>query len=241
MQIPVFSILTFWTLPDGLSSQLSIQGTMIDDKLPSSAAIFSAEQAPYIEYLSAINRVEARMLEHDLRAASALVKQKSTTASGRRAYRCTVAELRDIKADKGSRSDDVLTCTTLVDGGLTVPEPGSVSSFLSQLGDCKASVHTRIIVLHSDRTTVEGKAADGLLFCHILGTILDRPPVDVRLLAQLDVSVYHSPTQPRWPYQLPMKPGFVSLGESLIGRNRGVAAYLGRRRLGNHCPHVGEY
>jgi hypothetical protein len=213
---------------------------MIDDKTSSAAAIFTAEQAPYIEYLSAINRVEARTLEHDLRAAAALVQQKNTTGSGRRAYRCTVAELRDIEVNTVGKSDNVLACTTLVDGGLTVPEPGPVSSFLSQLSDCESSVHTRIIVLHSDRTTVEGKAADGLLFCHILGTILDLPPVDVRFLAQLDVSVYHSPKQPRRPYQIPKKPGFVSLGESLIGRNRGVAAYLGRRTLGEHSPHVGK-
>lgn len=207
----------------------------------SSAAIFTAEQSPYVKYLSATKREEARTLERDLRAAAAVVKQRNTADSSRTAYTCTIAELQDIELHTGGKDYNLHTSATLVDGGLAVPKPGSVTNFLDRLGDCGPSVHTRIIVFHGDRATAEGEAADGLLFCHILGTVLDLPPVDVRFLAQLNEPASQTLKQPPRLYQLPMKPGFVSLGESTNCWNRGAAAYLGRRRLGKHAPHVGEF
>jgi hypothetical protein len=200
----------------------------------SSAAIFTADRAPYMKYLSANNHGEARTLEHDLRTKAALVKQSKASPSERKPYAHTIVELRDIEVHTGGK---VLTCTTLMDEGLKVPKPDTVARFLNQLDDCRSTIHTRIIILHGDRISVDGQAADGLLFCHILGIILDLSPVDVRFLAQLNTPTYYDEKQLQ---RVSMKPGFVSLGESTHGKKRGVAAYVGTRRLGNHSPHVGE-
>lgn len=202
------------------------------------AAKIVTEHAPYIKYLSEIRRQEATTLERDLRAAATLIKQSKTT--GRKDYKSTVAEFLDIQINTNGNSNSVSERATLGDGGLAVPEPTLVESFMRRLNDCKSDIHTRIISLHSDRTTAEGVAADSLLFCHILGTILDLPPMDVRILAKLDEPVDQIVKRNRQPHRLPMKPGFVSLGESTIGRSRGIAAYIGRRKLGKFFPHVGE-
>jgi hypothetical protein len=201
------------------------------------AAIFTAEKSPYIKYISTIERAEAKALERDLRAAAALVKQRNTADSR---YPCAVAECRDIEYHTGGKNNNALTCTSLMDEGLAMPKPETVARFLNHLSDCRSNIHTRVIVLLGDRTFADGQAADGLLFCHILGIILDLSPVDVRFLAQLNTPTHYDAKKLQRPYELPMKPGFVSLGESTYGRIRGAAAYLGRRRLGNHSPHVGK-
>jgi hypothetical protein len=202
------------------------------------ATAFATDHAPYIKYLSAIKCEEARTLERDLRIAASLIRRSK--AAGRKEYRCTIAESLDIRVSADGKHDNASNRATLYDGGLTVPEPTAVASFLAGLDNCDPDVHTRVISLHSDRTTTEGNAADGLLFCHILGVILDLTPTDVRVLAQLEEPVDRIRARNRQPYQLPMKPGFVSLGESTTGRGRGVAAYIGRRVLGKSFPHISE-
>jgi hypothetical protein len=201
------------------------------------AAIFTAEKSPYISYISKIERAEAKVLERDLRAAAAVIKKRNTADLR---YPCAVVECRDIEYHAAGKDNNALTCTPLMDEGLAVPKPETVAHFLNHLGDCRSNIHTRIIVLLGDRTFADGQAADGLLFCHILGTILDLSPVDVRFLAQLNTPTLYDAKKLQRPYELPMKPGFVSLGESTYGRSRGAAAYLGRRKLGNHSPHVGK-
>lgn len=206
----------------------------------SAAAIFTADRAPYIKYLSTIERHEARTLENDLRAEAALVKQLNAAPSERTPHTNTIAELRDIEFHTGGKGNNVLTCTSLMDEGLEVPKPDTVARFLNRLDDCSSSIHTRIIILHGDRMSPNGQGTDGLLFCHILGIILDLTPVDVRFLAQLNTPTNHDAKRHPRPSELLMKPGFVSLGESTNGRSRGAAAYLGRRSLGGHSPHVGK-
>lgn len=204
----------------------------------SSAAIFTASRAPYVKYLSAIKRDEARTMEHDLRTGAASAKQSDAPGSKRVLCANTIAEIRNIEVQTGGKDDNVLTYTYLTDEGLEVPKPETVARFLNRLDDCKSNVHTRIIILHGDRTFLNGRTKDGLLFCHILGAILDLSVYDVCFLAQLNTPAHHGPKQLQ---RVPMKPGFVSLGGSAHDKNRGAAAYLGRRRLGNHSPHVGEF
>lgn len=215
---------------------------MTNNNTPSSAAVFMSEQAPYIKYLSATQCKEAKTLERDLRtAAAAVIKHRKTAGSDRNARTRTIAEFWDIEHHTGGKGNNLHLTATLVDGGREVPEPGPIANFMNKLGDCGPSVHTRVIVLYGERASAEAEATNGLLFCHILGIVLDLPPVDVRFLAQLNVSTNRDLKRPPRPYQLSMKPGFVSLGESNICWNRGSAAYLGKRKLGSNAPFVGEY
>jgi len=214
---------------------------MTNNITPSSAAVFMSEQAPYIKYLSATERKEARTLERDLRTAAAVIKHRNTASSERNAHTRTIAVFWDVEHHTGGKGNNLRPPETLVDGGREVPEAGPIANYMNKLGDCGPSVHTRVIVLYGERASAEAEAANGLLFCHILGIILDLPPVDVRFLAQLNASTNRDLKKPPRPYQLSMKPGFVSLGESTICYNRGSAAYLGRRKLGKNAPYVGEY
>lgn len=203
------------------------------------AATFATRDAPYIKYLRAINREESWPLRRDLHAAAELIEQTKATGS-RSAYNCTIAKFLDIRSSADGKTDNVSKPTALDDGGFVVPAARSVTTFLSQLSQCGPDVHTRIPYLLDEHTSEDGKFVDGMLFCHILGTVLDLLPTDVQYLAQLDGPMDETRKQARYPHRYPMKPGYVSVGRAANGRPSVTAAYLGRRKLGDSSPHLGE-
>jgi hypothetical protein len=211
--------------------------------------LFATPRAPYIKYLEKIKSqwFEAEVLEEKLKALTPVVKQYHQPLPPNRTVADTgfvnVAEILDIHDDVNGRKNFVKSPTPSLGAynGLALPEPRAIENFTHQLRNCEPSVHTRIIVLHSGRSAPGARAADSLFFCHVLGFELDLPPTDVSNLAQLDrfrSDYVYADEQPR--QRLPMKPGFVSLGFFEETRKRSVAAYIGRRTIGNSSPHIGE-
>jgi hypothetical protein len=155
----------------------------------------------------------------------------------------TVAELLDIQSDANGNHNTLKAPIPSLEAysNTTMPEPAAVDNFLHKLQRCGPNVHTRIVVLHSGRFLSGDRAVDSLFFCHVLGIELDLCPTDVCDLAQLD---NHrdgwAPTDMQPRQRLPMKPGFVSLAFSKETRKRSVAAYIGRRQMGQSAPHVGK-
>jgi len=211
--------------------------------------LYATSQAPYIKYLERIKGqwLEAESLDEELKALTPVVKRYHKPLSPNRTVSdrkfVNVAEVLDIHDDVNGRQNEVKSPTSSLGAydGLTLPDSRAIGNFLSRLQCCEPSVHTRIIVLHSGRKAPGDRAADSLFFCHVLGVELDLPPTDVRNLAQLDRhrdGCTLTSDQPR--QQLPMKPGFVSLGFLEETRKRSVAAYIGRRKIGAASPHVGR-
>ena len=212
--------------------------------------LFATTKAPYIKYLEHIKSEwpEAESLDGALKKLTSLVKQYHVPISASRNAKVgelvNVAEILDIHDDVNGRNNAIKSPTPSLGAyrDLTLPDPRAIENFLSRLRSCEPSVHTRVIVLHSGRGAPGDRAADSLLFCHILVVELDLPPTDVRNLAQLDYlsnGYVQAAEQPR--QRLPMKPGFVSLGFSEETRKRSVAAYVGRRKMGTASPHIGEH
>jgi hypothetical protein len=210
---------------------------------------FATTKAPYIRYLENIKYEwpEAESLDEALQKLTSLVKHHHQPVPASRNAKVgefvNVAEILDIHDDVSGRNNAIKAPTSSLGAykNLALPEPRAIENFLGRLRSCEASVHTRIIVLHSGRGAPGDRAADSLFFCHVLGVELDLPPTDVRNLAQLDYlsnGYVQAAEQPR--QRLPMKPGFVSLGFSQETQKRSVAAYIGRRRIGSASPHIGE-
>lgn len=200
------------------------------------------EKAPYIQYLTALGQSQASALKKDLVDAAKRIKQEISVTSRRSPYSNVIAQVLDIEAGRDGKSDVLRRHVgdTLDDGGLVIPKPRKVGAFLDQLGECKSSVHTRIIVFNPGRRFSLGNSADSLLFCHILGVKLDLPVSVVQCLADL---VRSDDAQSQERHRLPMMSGFVSLGESTYTntKSRGLAAYLGRRQVNGVYPHIGEF
>lgn len=202
---------------------------------------FATSRAPYIEYLAGIKGSwnGAATFEEEIRTLAREVKRHDTgTSSG---SLVTIAEILDIRSGPDGKmciSNGRATLKARLES--TMPEVAAAGNFLHQLNDCEPDVHTRIVVLNSERTNIGQAAADDLLFCHILGVELDLPLMDVQIISQVgDLSDETWPLA-RWPYCRPLKPGFVSLGPfATISQRRSVAAYIGRRSLSRSAPHVG--
>jgi hypothetical protein len=212
--------------------------------------LFATSKAPYIKYLEKIKDrwVDAAVLEKSLKSLTPVVERYNKPVSPNRKSKedraVTVAELLDIQSDANGNHNTLKAPihSLAAYSNHTMPEPAAIDNFLHRLQRCEPNVHTRIVVLHSGRFLSGDRAVDSLFFCHVLGIELDLCPTDVCDLAQLD---NHrdgwAPTDMQPRQRLPMKPGFVSLAFSKETRKRSVAAYIGRRQMGQSAPHVGNF
>lgn len=212
--------------------------------------LFATSKAPYIKYLEKIKDrwVDADILETSLKSLTPLVERYNKPVSPNRIAKedrsITVAEILDIQSDANGNHNTLTAPIPSLEAysNLAMPEPAAIDNFLHRLQRCGPNVHTRIVVLHSGRFLPGDRAVDSLFFCHVLGMELDLCPTDVCDLAQLDTHRDGwAPTDMQPRQRLPMKPGFVSLAFSKETRKRSVAAYIGRRQMGQSAPHIGEY
>jgi hypothetical protein len=192
------------------------------------AASYATQDAPYLQYLRAIEQdwQEAEVLARHLETAAEClpVISHELTLEG---YSTSIAQILDISVasdDQGSSSN---TAALTADLGrhLVRPPPGAVGHFLPKLRTCKPDVHTRVVVLYRQWGTDLDKAADTLLFCHVLGMELDLRPSDVSTLARIEGLRERTVSLRRHPQSA----AYVSLGSMEDEHSSSVAAWLGVR------------
>jgi hypothetical protein len=203
------------------------------------AKTYATHSAPYLQYLNSIQKdwQEAEVLSRHLTLAATLIPVISDECV-LQGETTTIAQIFDISVstdDQGNATNKRKTTSTL-GRHLVRPPPGKVSEFLQHLRVCEPNVGTRILVLHRQwGCTVNDKAADTLLFCHILGMELDLRPSDVSILARifdLDNKVRPHPRHPQ-------RAGYVSLGSLNDNHCNSVAASLGVRDFQGNSANLG--
>lgn len=235
---------------------LTSHTSMIGPTLDSPSETFATLKAPYIKYLSSIKDrwKDAEAFERELQSLARSVKPSNTPSPPNRhsGHRVTLAKVFDVRNGHNSSGCALgSTPTQTLDAHDGTLDPTRVSKFLRELHTCEPNVHTRIIVLNSERTNSDA-AVDSLLFCHILGVELDLPLKDVQVLSQVNESNGLFAPFSGWPYYHSLKPGSISCGPSLSitpglqhhdmcenSQKRSVASYLGRRKIGSCSPHLG--
>jgi hypothetical protein len=151
----------------------------------------------------------------------------------------TIAHILDISVSNDGQGNTTCGATVTSDLGrhLVRPPPREVARFLRDLQSCGSSVDTRIVVLHRQwGCTNNDKAADTLLFCHILGMELDLRPSEVSILARI-VDLENEVVSLR---RRPQRAGFVSLGSMDDLHSNSVAAWLGTRDFNGISANLGE-
>jgi hypothetical protein len=192
------------------------------------AGNYATQDAPYLQYLRAI--------EHDWQEAEVLARHLETAAEclparshelNLEGYSTSIAQIIDISVSSDDQGNSSNTATLTADLGrhLVRPPPGAVGRFLRKLRSCKPDVHTRVVVLYRPWGTDIDKAADTLLFCHVLGMELDLRPSDVSTLARLEGLRERAVSLRRHPQCA----AFISLGSMEDDHNSSVAAWLGVR------------
>jgi hypothetical protein len=193
------------------------------------AESYATQDAPYLQYLRAIEHdwQEAELLARHLEAATECLPAISDqlTLEG---YSNSIAQILDMSVSSDNEGNFSNTAALTADLGRHLvrrPHPGAVRHFLRKLRSCEPGVHTRVVVLHRPWGTDQEKAADTLLFCHILGMKLDLRPSDVSTLARIEGLGEGSVSLRRHPQCA----AFVSLGSMNDDHSSSVAAWLGVR------------
>jgi hypothetical protein len=203
------------------------------------AGTYATQNAPYLQYLRAI--------EHDWQEAEVLARHLETAAGclptisdefTLEGDSTPIAQIHDISvsADDQGHTSNKATLTASLGRHLIRPPPVAVRKFLHKLQTCESDVHTRILVLHRQwGCTVRDRAADTLLFCHLLGMELDLRPSDVSILACL-MDVDKRIVSPR---RHPQRAGYVSFGSMEDLQSNSVAAWLGVRDFRGGSANLG--
>jgi hypothetical protein len=203
------------------------------------AKTYATHCAPYLQYLNSIQQdwKEAEVLSKHLNLAATRIPTVSDECV-LQGERTIIAQILDISVatdDQGNATYKVIPTSTL-GRHLVRPPSGEVEQFLQQIRSCEPKIGTRILVLHRQwGCTDQDKAADTLLFCHILGMELDLRPSDVSILAHIvGLDNGHQP-HPRHP----LRAGYVSLGSLDENHCNSAAASLGIRDFQGGSANLG--
>jgi hypothetical protein len=193
------------------------------------AETYATHNATYLRYLSSIRKdwAEAEVLSRHLESAATCIPKLSDECV-LEGETTTIAQVLDMSVftDGQGNTTNEATVTSTLGRHLVRPPPREVARFLRDLQSCKPHVGTRIVVLHRQwGCTNNDKAADTLLFCHILGMELDLRPSEVNILARI-VDLENEVVSLR---RRPQRAGFVSLGSMDDLHSNSVAAWLGVR------------
>lgn len=191
------------------------------------AEAYSTLNAPYLQYLKAIERgwQEAEVLARHLEKAAGFLPT-ITDESILEGESTPIAQIIDISVSPDGERNTRNTAKVTANLGrhLIRPVPGEVGTFFQKLRSSKPDVQTRIVVLHRQwGCTDKDQAADTLLFCHILGMELDLRPSDVTVLARI-LDLKDEVVSPR---RHPQLSGYVSFGSMDDCQSNSVAAWLG--------------
>ena len=203
------------------------------------AETYASHDGLYLRYLNSIKKdwQEAEVLSRHLELAATCIPAipDECVLEGERT---TIAHILDISRspDGQGNTTNKATVTSILGRHLVRPPPREVARFLQDLQSCGPNVDTRIVVLHRQwGCTNEDKAADTLLFCHILGAELDLRPSEVSVLARI-VDLENEVVSLR---RRPQRAGFVSLGSMDDLHSNSVAAWLGIRDFNGVSANVG--
>jgi hypothetical protein len=203
------------------------------------AGTYATHNAPYLQYLRASERdwQEAEVLARHLEIAAGCLPTISEEFTLEGSSQ-PIAQIHDISvsADDQGNATNKATLTADLGRHLIRPPPGAVGHFLRKLQTCESNVHTRILVLHRQwGCTGQDRAADTLLFCHLLGMELDLRPSDVSILASLmDLEI-----NAMSPRRHPQRAGYVSFGSMEDFQSNSVAAWLGVRDFRGGSANLG--
>lgn len=203
------------------------------------AKSYATHCAPYLKYLNSIQQdwQEAEVLSRHLTLAATLIPTVSDECV-LQGEGTTIAQILDISVstdDQGNATYKAIPTSTLC-RHLVRPPPGEVEQFLQHLRSCGPDIDTRIVILHRQWGCTENdKAADTLLFCHILGMELDLRPSDVSILARIVGLENGIQPHPRHP----QRAGYVSLGSLDDNHSNSVAASLGVRDFQGGSANLG--
>jgi hypothetical protein len=207
------------------------------------AQTYATSEAPYLQYLNSIGRdwQEAEVLSRHLTLATTLIPTVSDEYFLHGGI-LPIAQILDISVstdDQDNVTKKAIVTSTLRKR-LARPPPGDVEQFLRHLRSCEPNVDTRVVVLHREwGYTLDdngaAKAADTLLFCHILGIELDLRPSDVSVLARI-VDFENEVESFR---RHPQRAGYVSLGSLHKYECNSVAASLGVRHFEGGSANLG--
>jgi len=224
------------------ASNLHVVTNMSTD-YQNAAQTYATPNAPYLQYLNSIQKdwQEAEVLLRHLTLATTLIPTVSDEYFLRGGL-LPIAQIFDISVltdDQGNATNKAILTSTLRKR-LARPPPDDVEQFLRHLRSCELNVSTRVVVLHRQwAPTLDdkgaAKAADTLLFCHILGMELDLRPSDVSVLARI-VDLEHNVESIR---RHPQRAGYVSLGSLHQSECNSVAASLGVRRFQGGSANLG--
>lgn len=207
------------------------------------AKTYATHSAPYLQYLDSIreNWQEAEVLARHLTLATTLMPIVSDDYFLHGGL-LPIAQIFDISIstdDKDNVTKKAILTSTLRKR-LARPPPDDVEQFLRHLRSCQSNVNTRVVVLHRQWSyslddNGAAKAADTLLFCHILGMELDLRPSDVSVLARI-VDFENKVESFR---RHPQRAGYVSLGSLHQFDCNSVAASLGVRHFQGGSANLG--
>ena len=203
------------------------------------ARLYATQDAPYLRYLNFIKKdwQEAEVLSEHLESAAKRIPTISDECilEGEVTIIAQIIDIAVSPDDQESTSNKAVVTSNL-GRHLVRPPPGEVERFLLDLRSCESNVNTRIVVLHRQwGCTDNDRAADTLLFCHILGMELDLRPSDVSILARI-VDLENEVASHR---QRPQRVGFVSLGSMDDLHSNSVATSLGVRKFRGSSANLG--
>jgi hypothetical protein len=203
------------------------------------AGTYATQNAPYLQYLRAIEHdwQEAEVFARHLESAAGCLPTISDECI-LEGDSTPIAQIHDISVSVDDQGNTSSTATLTANLGrhLIRPPPVAVGRFLRKLQTCESNVHTRILVLHRQwGCTVQDRAADTLLFCHLLGMELDLRPSDVSILACL-MDLDNKTASPR---RHPQRAGYVSFGSMEDFQSNSVAAWLGVRDFRGGSANLG--
>lgn len=205
--------------------------------------LYATDSAPYLQYLNSVREdwQEAEVLSKHLTLAATLIPTRPDEYFLQGGH-LAVAQILDISVSTDERGNATygMNNTFTLRKRLDRPPTDKVEELLQHLRSCEPNVDTRVVVLHREWSfppddNGASKAADTLLFCHILGMELGLRPSDVSVLARI-VDFEDKVESFR---RRPQRAGYVSFGSLHKFHYNSVAASLGVRKFQGGSANLG--